>query len=369
MNNKKVLIILSSALVLLIILIIIVLNLQQGGGDNQNQDTQNQGINRLKVNQLFNEPVTALFAQKDGVIKFYSLSDGALYQNLFSGGQTTKISGVKLNGVVSAEWSFDGSQSVVRLDSNGRSNYYLYDYSTGETVNYDPNVSKIVFSPNQSNIAYLFYDPAKEEGNISIADATAQNWKNIFSTVITDWSIDWPSENLISLLTLPSGLAQSALYIINPNTLDYELAISDLYGLTAKVSPDGKKVIYSYTDSKGENIKTSLSNIDGSDQKEMQFITLADKCVFTHDSKKIICGAITNYSDETLPDDYYMGMFKSNDAIIQYNTENSQTISVLPLSEAGPIPIDVSEPTLSPEEDYLFFINRWNGRPYSLPLQ
>jgi Tol biopolymer transport system component len=183
-----------------------------------------------------------------------------------------------------------------------------------------------------------------------------------------DLIVEWPSADQISIRTRPSGLAQSVLYTINPSTSDFQKVLSDIYGLTVLWSPSGEKILFSETDNNGHNLKLKVANKDGQIVKELDITTWPEKCVWSQDERIIFCAVPRGLPTTAIwPDDYYKGLFSTVDDFYKINLETNQK-TLLVETEQTKTGYDASQLILSPQEDYLIFVNKKDGLLYSLRL-
>ena len=143
--------------------------------------------------------------------------------------------------------------------------------------------------------------------------------------------------------------------------------LGPLNGLVAIPETSGKRVLYSYS----ENNKTRLfaKNLTDNTQSEILPTTLAEKCIWGIKQVGVVyCGSPTDEPGPREPDEWYRGLTHFSDRIWLFNT-NNEVAQVLmePKIKLG-IDIDLIEPRLSPDEDYLVFINKTDLSLWALRL-
>lgn len=353
------------------------------GGENSfvnppNSDKTTSGVNgqnaisdmtALKIKPVSQEKVLSPTIGQDGqTVKYFSRTSGNVYQSDFNGNNLKKISSVNLNNLLKVLWSPDKEKVIGIFQDQDKIKKYFYDYTSNQTAVYDDKINYLAWSPDSKKIAYHFINPQDGQNNVSVANPNGANWKNIFKTRLDNLIIEWPVKEKISLRLPPGGLAQNVLYSLNPETGDFFKVISDTFGLIAKWSPKGDKVLFSATNSQGKNPRLHVGDEKGANFKNLNLAGLADKCVWSKDDKTIFCALPQEISQNAVwPDDYYKGLLVLRDDIYKIDLETEQKTKILGSSDA--ISYDVQEPFLSPKEDYLFFVNRGNGLLYSLKTQ
>ena len=179
--------------------------------------------------------------------------------------------------------------------------------------------------------------------------------------------LTWPAASKISLHSQISGLSQGFLFTLNPATGNFEKILSDTYGLNAKWSPTGDRILYSKTDANGKNPGLYLARSDGQENKNINLAGLADKCVWSKDGVTIFCALPQKMTTNAVwPDDYYKGLVVLEDDFYKIDLSASTKTKIAGSStETG---YDAQDLFLSPKEDYLFFVNKKDGLLYSLKL-
>ena len=300
-------------------------------------------------------------------VKYYSRQNGRVFESDFLGQNIKQISDTDLKNLAKIIWSPDGEKVVGVFSEGNQIKKYFYDYETRQSSALNQNVGWVAFSPDSKNIAYQYTDPTAGQSNISVSSPDGSNWRNIFKTRIDDLIVEWPSREKISIRTKTSGLAQGLLYAIEEKSGNFYKILSDTFGLSVNWSPKADNLIFSYTDSSGKNPQLALADEKGEKTKNLNLKGIADKCVWSKDNFTIFCALPQSFSDlDVWPDDYYKGLIVLNDAIYKIDLETDQKTKIAGSpDQAG---FDAQDLFLSPQEDYLFFVNQKDGRLYSLKL-
>ena len=125
--------------------------------------------------------------------------------------------------------------------------------------------------------------------------------------------------------------------------------------------------MYSYV----ENNETRLfaKNLTNNALSEILPTTIAEKCIWSiKQIDTVFCGAPIDGLGPNEPDDWYRGATHFSDSIWLFNTgaEFAQVLSE-PKTEFG-VDLDLAEPKLSPDEDYLIFTNNTDLSLWALKL-
>ena len=302
-------------------------------------------------------------------IKYYSANNGTVSQVNFDGTDLTRISTNILTGLLKVLWGPARDQVIAIFEDQGQARKYLYNYQTQKSTLLNKNIRYIAWSPDQNKIAYQYYDLSSEANNISVAAPDGSNWENVLTTRMKNLIVEWPNPEQVSIRTRPSGLAQSVVYTINLPDGDFEKIIKETYGLTLLWSPLGDKILFSETNSQGKNLKLKIADLGDGTIKELNLITLPEKCVWSQDNRTLFCAIPQEIpSLMVLPDDYYKGQFNFNDQFWRINLDTGEITQLFSSLGQGKPNYDAYRLLLSPQEDYLVFVNKKDGFLYSLAL-
>jgi len=373
MNLKKILII----LIILLVLIagtLIAYNLflkEKPESDSEPTvalTTTTESYTAGEIKAISQEPVIGP-AIDNKTVKYYLASNGNVYKSDLDGTDKTRISSAILPNLIKILWSPDRNKVIAVFEENGLLKKYSYDYSTGISTLLNRKIRWLSWSPTQNKIAYQYYDSQTEDNNIAIANPDGSQWTNVLQTRMKNLIVEWPASQLISIRTKPSGLAQSVIYTINLIDGDFKKILNETYGFTVLWSPLGNKFLFSETDAQGKNLKLKMADLDKQTTKELDIVTLPEKCVWSKDNRTIFCAAPKSIPAHiTLPDDYYKGIISFSDDFWQFNLDTQEKTQILKEENEEALAYDAKELLLSPLEDYLLFVNKKDGLLYSLGL-
>lgn len=337
----------------------------KGGPAPKNGD----GELNLKPKLISQERIFAPTISENGqTIKYYAVSNGKVLQSTFDGSDTETISNVSLAGLVKIIWSPDKKKVISFFDKQGTITKYFYNYSTKTNVGLNGSIKGVTWSPDSQKIAYQYQSADGSNNNVSVANPDGTNWKNIFQTRLTDLVMEWPSPGKISARSKPSGTSKGFLFTLNSQSGEFSKVLDNIYGLSVKWSGDGQKLIYQETDKDGKNLKLYSAQSDASQLKEMPLITLPEKCVWSGDNQYIFCAVPQKITENAVwPDDYFMGKIAIRDDFYMVNLATNEKTKIAQSTDEQSF--DAQDLLLSPQEDYIFFINRKDGFLYSIKLE
>lgn len=231
------------------------------------------------------------------------------------------------------------------------------------------NINQVTWSPDGGKIAVQTFNSETQTSTISISNADGTDLKDVFSTRLKDFVLEWPTIDKLSLKTKPSGLSDGLVIMVNPENGNFLKVLGNIFGLNIKWSPLGNALVYSSTTTDGKNPSLFLADQAGQTKKALGLTTLVEKCSFSQDNHTLFCAVPQKTSTNAVwPDDYYKGMTTTSDTFAKTDLEDGQT-SALFSPDANDKTYDAIDLFLSPKEDYLFFTNRKDGLLYSLKLE
>lgn len=209
----------------------------------------------------------------------------------------------------------------------------------------------------------------------SLKDSTAivssafnnQALKTILTSAFTDWRLAAAGNNLM-IYTKASANAPGYAYSLNTSNESLVRLLGPLNGLTAVLDASGTRLLYSYIES--GSAKSSAKNLQTGAVIGILPVTLAEKCVWSVKNRGVVyCSSPVDGIGSNEPDNWYRGVTHFSDRLWRFDT-NAEIAQILSEPEASlGVALDVYEPKLSPNEDYLIFINKTDLSLWALRLQ
>ena len=305
---------------------------------------------------------------------------GHIYKINLDGTNNIRLSNATVPKSFEASWSYKSDKMAVRyfedpapgsiklavktfLASIG---HLLKATSTSEAelkgLALPSSVSEIAVSPAEDKVFYLS-NAGDELTEGVVADFSNKSQKKIFELPFGEFNVSWPTKDNIVLLTKPSAKADGYLYFLNSKTAILTRILGGVKGLTAVVSPDGEKIIFSGIGQDGTESK--VYNVKSKAVSELGFATLADKCAWGKKNKNMVyCGVPLRISGSNQPDGWYQGTTSFDDGIWSKNISTGESKNIL--SRFG---ADIMNIFVSDDENYLIFTDKNNGTLWSLKLK
>ena len=305
---------------------------------------------------------------------------GHIYKINLDGTNSVRLSNATVPKSFEASWSYKSDKMAVRyfedpapgsiklavktfLASIG---HLLKATSTSEAelkgLALPSSVSEIAVSPAEDKVFYL-----NNLGNDGVegvvADFGNKNQKKIFELPFGEFNISWPTKDNIVLLTKPSAKAEGYLYFLNQKTGVLTRILGGIKGLTAVVSPDGEKIVFSGIGREGTESK--VYNVKNKTVSNLGFAVLADKCAWGRKNKNMIyCAVSAKKPDNNQPDGWYQGVVSFDDGVWSKNISTGESKNIL--SRFG---ADIMNIFVSSDENYLIFTDKNDGTLWSLKLK
>lgn len=354
----------------------------KGGGPGSGRfvdqdDDGNIVVKKGQIMQLTQDSVSGAVPVSSTTLRYIDRSTGNIFEVGYSGRDRKRLTNTTLLKSFETLWSPKADKALIR---------YFEDFGSGAVArtgvkNFLADLSGLggseakelngVFLPSDSKAFAaspledkIFYLAASDDGYQGVV-ANFQNEKknSIFSLAFGDFNADWPSRDVITLVTKPSAVVGGYLYFLNQRTEKFERLLGGVKGLTAKASPDTSRVIYSESDSRNGNFNTKVLNVSDGSTVSFDFTTLPEKCVWAKDAKSVYCAVPSTLPRADYPDEWYKGEIAFNDSIWKKDY-GSGSSSVLYEN----LEFDAINLALSASGEYLIFTDKATGILWSLKI-
>jgi hypothetical protein len=189
----------------------------------------------------------------------------------------------------------------------------------------------------------------------------------VFQSPFSEWLPVSFDGKTVMLQTKASRDVPGFLYSMNVSNGELQKVLGDINGLTALPSPDQQKILYSESTRGGVALRI-YSRVEKT-TRNIELSTLPEKCVWDIGGIMIYCAAPDYIPTAEYPDAWYQGGILFSDAMwkIDPKTGNMEAVFLPSAFDAGNL--DMTKPVLSPNGDYLFFINKTDSTlwGYSFP--
>lgn len=299
-----------------------------------------------------------------------------------------KISNTTIPRIQEAVWAPDGKYVAIRYFNEKMEHVSTYlaklvftntsienELHLEETVSasttlqgvfLDNDIPALAFSPDGSSLFYLIRTTAGARGYIRSIDKKTN--KLVFSSPLSELLPTWDSQNNILLSTKPSASVPGYVFSLNLKTGAVGTIFTELPSVMARSNSTYDQALF--FSAKDSVPLLNLLNLKTQEVSGIQLSTLPEKCTWSKRERGIAyCAVPAIIPQGAYPDTWYRGEVTYSDIIWRINTEtNTQDIVVVPTTEVSEA-IDAVNLALSPEEDFLLFIDKEDGILWSTKLR
>ncbi|MBX4195788.1 hypothetical protein KW796_02445 [Candidatus Parcubacteria bacterium] len=342
------------------------------GGDFGNTsgtaNTDSEGRSLAKFFRLVNDPVAGFVSFiKNGseMVRYVDRATGHVYDVNPNTLEKTKIFNTTQPKVYVALWKPDASGFLERsVPSNSDS-----VSNTSITLSLPKATSTDGFYVAQATLlrgdtgdmaiaadGSLLY-VLRDTGAVLISSFLGEKPRTLLSLPFTDWRILPINSSSALLVTKASIAAEGYAYTLNTKSGGLTKILGPLNALTAVPSPDGRHIAYAYSDF--GTIAFKVLNVANGVTSVITPATLPEKCVWSRKTPSVIyCGVPENGLGGNSPDSWYQGGANYSDKIWRFNTDTGTAEVILEPIKNFNTKVDAMSLELSPDEDYLFFVNK-----------
>lgn len=221
------------------------------------------------------------------------------------------------------------------------------------------NILDVVLSPDKKNFLILLPTGDGSAGLSMKTDGSSK--KQLFTSPLSEWLLDWTTGGGIALTTKAASSVPGYAYTVVSSSI-FQKIIGGIQGLTTKMSPDGKSLLFSI--SKTNSVSLHVQIQDGTDF-DTGLLTLPEKCIWANDSTIAYCGASPIVDLGVYPDNWYQGSTHFNDALWMIDVKAKTTKQ---LSDGEGKYLDAVHLSLDQDGKYLFFMNKNDSSLWSLDM-
>jgi len=333
----------------------------------ESEDEQNSSIYG-KIKPVVDESVIGFFLdKKNEELFFYSSLDGKAWRTDLEGERRRNFSSEESIGLMDALWSPGGGKAIAVFSQGGwHKNFFLHEEGGTKITKLGAGTDTVAWDNLGAKIIYKYFDEDTKAQSINIANPDGSDWKKIADTRFTDVAIaPIPKTSLVSFWNKGKAQEPTELSVVGMNGGEAKIIFSGKTGVDYEWSPNGERAIVSHLKEQGNgSMTTGLIDINGS-YVELGIPTMASKMEWSLDSKHVYYALPSIPDGAVMPDDYDSGKFKSTDTFWKINTQSGEKTRLIDLAEIKGA-YDAGSLTLSPSEDALYFVNKVDGKIYTL---
>ncbi len=309
------------------------------------------------LKELSSTPVFDYWTNKKTGDIYYIANDGSLFKIDAASGQTQSLESKATGALSFIKPSPDGSAIIAEFGYPQQPALAIYMLATKSWQALPPGAIAAAWDPQSSNrIAYMKNGTVNQLFYFTLNDKKS---KLISSVAAKDVDLDWIVPDFLYLTQRPSNTVPGSMWSYNLRTGAIQTLAREETGLSIKWDTASKTGLrWSFN---------RLSIIDATNKTtaNIDLKTLPSKCAFT--SFKIYCAAPADQggiASNDFPDGYLTRATSFvDDVSFVYLTANISNLRPLLYTH-----LDSDADRLEIQGNHLIFINRLDGKLYSLPL-
>ncbi len=310
-----------------------------------------------RLRQVSNVPVAGFGFVGEAAsarLRFVERATGHINEAAIQTSTLARVSNITVPRVYEAMISQSGSALLRTVDDFGLIDTIILPAGTSSASSFPAEATSIALSPDRNRIAYL--EPTQTGSRLVVSNPDGSQVAVLRTFALRDWLVDWPVANTVSVTTKASGAHPGVSYLINPANGSITSGLSGINGLTVRAGNAGR-VLFSNTN----NGFGLFADLGAGENIAVSPVTLPEKCIWSsRQSNTVICFSPREELTSQYPDVWYQGLARFTDSVVWvHNLADGLSAVLLAIPESANI--DAINPTLSPNEDYLAFINRNDG--------
>lgn len=330
-------------------------------------------------------PTEEIIVEDAIAIRYMEQSTAHIYETYTDSLIETRISNTTIPRIYDTYWNLNGESLVFRYLEDGTNKIQTYlatlsspsVFAEGGSSESPSMLKDLKGNFLVEGIADISVSPDKTRfftlepvvgGVVGITEDFIGGTKSqVFESSLSEWLSFWPNSTTITLTTKPSGLVPGYMYSVDVNKKSFDKVLGGIVGLTTKMSPDGKKVLYSASVANG--VRLYSYDLNTKSITDLGMSTLPEKCVWSKDSITVYCAVPKSFSSGTYPDVWYQGRVFFEDVLWSMNLDTSVYYTLIDPSDVLNTSIDMTNLFLDGGEKYIFFTNKKDGILWSYRIQ
>ena len=300
--------------------------------------------------------------QKSYIIRYIEKTTGHIYETTTNSLSQSRISNTTIPQIQESLWLDDESLIIRYLDDNT-----IKTFSAKLVIDElgDQKLEGIFLQDDVREIIKfgkkIFYLLDGGKGSIGVvADKDDENRKIIFESLLKEWLLTNVDNKYINFTTKPAINTSGFSFLFNTETDSFNKIIGDKSNLSTLIDKSFN-VLYSVYDKLGP--KLYIYDNEEKINTEIYIQTFPEKCVWDEDGIYIYCGVPTEELSNYDLTKWYKGLTSFSDDIWRINTKTNTIEFLISPKESGVGDIDIINPILNEDGNYLLFTNK---KDYSL---
>lgn len=322
------------------------------------ENKESASNNLEKISKIAEGNIKKIFLDESGKkIQYYSDSEKGFLTSFFDGSNKQKLSNDDFSGLKQIIWNQSKKEALLEIDGS----YYLYSF--GNEKKFIKKSKALNWINFNQKIIYTYEDFGTGKKTLNIANPDGSEWRELTAMDSDDINIvSIPGSAKASFWPKPDSFKESNISIVSVGEVEID-KVGDLkFGADYLWSNDGNKFLRSSVSQKGtSNLILESCEVKTGKCINMNLPTMASKCTWSKNNKNVYCAVPVNVDKNLLmPNDYLNDKFYTKDFFWKVSIENGKKEKLVDEKYAKE-DLDASSLLISPNEDFLFFINKRDG--------
>jgi len=302
-------------------------------------------------------------AENHSIIRYIEKATGHIYETTTNSLSQIRISNTTIPQIQESIWLGEESLIIRYLDDSDTIKTFSAELIIDnlgdqklEGIFLQDNIKEIIKFDEQ-----IFYLLDSGKGSMGVvSDKENESREIIFESPLKEWLITNVDDKYINFTTKPAITTAGYSFLFDTTTGKFDKIIGGKSNLSTLINKSFD-ILYSEYGKFGPELY--LYDNEEKINIEIPIQTFPEKCVWGDESVYIYCGIpLEGLSNSDLTK-WYKGLTSFTDDIWKINTETQTTELLISPREFGTGDIDIIDPILNEEGDYLLFTNK---RDYSL---
>ncbi|MFA6183881.1 MAG: hypothetical protein WC682_02135 [Parcubacteria group bacterium] len=301
---------------------------------------------------------------KGDKIQYYNNNEKGFWLASFDGSIKERLSNDDFGKLDKVVWSNDKKEAILKMGDS----FYLYKF--GNKEKFIKKTKALSWMNFNQKIVYSYEDYASRKKTLNIANPDGSDWKELAKLESDDIIMSYiPESAKASFWSVPDAFKESNMTIIPFGEGELEKIGEMKFGSDYLWSNDGGKFLRSSVSQKGgNNLNLEVCEVKNNNCTNLNLPTMISKCAWSKNNKSVYCALPKNIDkNSVMPNDYLNNKFSTNDIFWKVNVGSGKKEKVLDekyIKEE----LDATNLVISPNEDFLFFINKKNNNLFRIAI-
>ena len=296
------------------------------------------------------------------IARFFMATNGHVFDLKldYPGAVPKAVSNTTIPGILRVIWSERGRGALAQYLDAGVIKTVHFALPAANATSSAPvriqflpdGIATLDVSPDGSNVAYLLKTADGSDGYTARADGGSS--KKLFSLPLSEILLSWPAQGTLLAQTASAAGVPGVAFSIDAKAGGYSPLLY-AQGLTLTADRNFSRVVYQTT---GTTRGTYFQNLKTGLAKPLSFNPIPELCTWSLSaSTTLYCATPLSYVEPNYLDLRHLGAASAPSSLVSFDLATGfSTIVAEPGGSDGGVPSDISELSVSLDDEYLLFI-------------